>query len=135
MPCWRFLRFLISDRTAGVVGGQAEATRRRTSDVAAILAIYFGVTLVSLEASGPVRSSLAWANSLGLTLSFHGDGLGLLFAIVIAAVGALIVLFSSRYFDGDARPGDSMQPCSPSWAPCLASCFPTTCSPCSCSGS
>ena len=92
----------------------------------AILAIYFGVTLVSLEASGPVRSSLAWANSLGLTLSFHGDGLGLVFAVVIAAVGALSCCSAagtSTETTGRAVPCNA---CSPSWAPCLASCFPTT---------
>ena len=55
--------------------------------------------------SGPVTSSLPWAESLGLTLSFFGDGLSLLFAIIITAIGALIVIFSSRYFDGDPRAG------------------------------
>ena len=59
----------------------------------------------TVVASGPVTSSLPWAESLGLTLSFFGDGLSLLFAIVITAIGALIVLFSSRYFEGDPRAG------------------------------
>ena len=71
----------------------------------AILTIFFGSTMRSVATSGPVTSALPWAESLGLTLSFYGDGLGLLFATMITTVGALIVLFSSRYFDGDPRAG------------------------------
>jgi multicomponent Na+:H+ antiporter subunit A len=71
----------------------------------AILAIFFAGMMRTVVASGPVTSSLPWAESLGLTLSFYGDGLSLLFAIMIAAIGALIVLFSSRYFDRDPRTG------------------------------
>jgi multicomponent Na+:H+ antiporter subunit A len=40
---------------------------------------------------------LPWAPSLGLSLSFNLDGLGLLFATLIAAIGALIVLYAGRY--------------------------------------
>ena len=43
---------------------------------------------------------LAWAPSLGLSLSFNLDGLGLLFALLITGIGALIVLYASRYLDG-----------------------------------
>ena len=71
----------------------------------AFLAISFGVTMRTVVVSGPVTSSLPWAESLGLTLSFFGDGLSLLFAIVITAIGALIVTFSSSYFEGDPRAG------------------------------
>ena len=45
---------------------------------------------------------LAWAPSLGLSLSFNLDGLGLLFAILITGIGALIVLYASRYLEGHA---------------------------------
>jgi multicomponent Na+:H+ antiporter subunit A len=67
------------------------------------LAISFGIMMRTVVASSPVTSSLPWAESLGLTLSFLGDGLSLLFAIVITAIGAMIVIFSSRYFEGDLR--------------------------------
>jgi hypothetical protein len=39
------------------------------------LAVYFGATMRSVAASGPVHASLPWAESLGLTLSFYADGL------------------------------------------------------------
>ena len=71
----------------------------------AILAIFFGSMMRTIVLSGPVTSSLPWAESLGLTLSFYGDGLSLLFATMITFIGALIVVFSSRYFDGDPRAG------------------------------
>ena len=48
---------------------------------------------------------LAWAPSLGLSLSFNLDGLGLLFAILITGIGALIVLYASRYLEGHAQAG------------------------------
>lgn len=69
----------------------------------AILAVYFA--LAFSDAAAPTASTLPWASSLGLSLSFRADALALLFAVVIAAVGALIVLFSSRYFEGDPRAG------------------------------
>jgi multicomponent Na+:H+ antiporter subunit A len=71
----------------------------------AILAILFSGMMRTVAASGPVTSALPWAEALGLTLSFYGDGLSLLFAIMITAIGALIVLFSSRYFADDPTAG------------------------------
>ena len=46
-----------------------------------------------------------WATSLGLSLSFNLDGLGLLFATLITGIGALIVLYASRYLEGHAHGG------------------------------
>ncbi len=71
----------------------------------AVLAVYFGAMMQTVLVSGPLTASLPWAESLGLKLSFYADGLSLLFAIAITGIGALIVLFSSRYFDGDPRAG------------------------------
>ena len=48
---------------------------------------------------------LPWASSLGLSLSFNLDGLGLLFALLITAVGALVVLYASEYLDGHPQAG------------------------------
>ena len=71
----------------------------------AMLAIYFGSLMQGVAATGPFTASLSWAESLGLTLSFYADGLSLLFATVICAIGSLIILFSSRYFESDPRAG------------------------------
>ena len=42
-------------------------------------------------------SRLPWAPSLGLSLSFHFDGLSTLFALLITGVGTLIVPYASTY--------------------------------------
>ena len=69
------------------------------------LALYFANLLRLVGASGPAAASLPWAESLGLTLSFFADGLSLLFALLISGIGSLIVVFSSRYFDGERKAG------------------------------
>lgn len=71
----------------------------------AVIALYFAGMLQTVAASGPVTASLPWAKSLGLTLSFYADGLSLFFAILISGIGSLIVVFASRYFEGDPRRG------------------------------
>ena len=69
------------------------------------LAVYFAALMHSVPVSGPFEASLKWAETLGLALSFYADGLSLLFAFLITAIGSLIVVFSSSYFDGDPRAG------------------------------
>ena len=66
----------------------------------ALLAVLFGTELARAVSGGARVVELSWAPSLGLSLSFNLDGLGLLFAILITGIGALIVLYASRYFDG-----------------------------------
>ena len=41
--------------------------------------------------------SLSWAPSLGINLSFHLDGLALLFAMMISGIGALIIIYAGGY--------------------------------------
>jgi multicomponent Na+:H+ antiporter subunit A len=70
--------------------------------VPAALALYYGSLAYSGPAGPPV---LPWAPSLGLNLSFTADGLGLLFALIVSGVGAVVAVYSSGYFGGDARLG------------------------------
>ena len=44
-----------------------------------------------------LQSSQPWLPSLGITLSFRLDGLGLLFALLITGIGTLVVLYASSY--------------------------------------
>jgi multicomponent Na+:H+ antiporter subunit A len=83
---------------------------RRFPDRAGILAVWpaflsvFLVDELFKAASGRGRVlELPWAPSLGLSLSFNLDGLGLLFGILITGIGALVVLYASRYLDGHAQ--------------------------------
>ena len=69
----------------------------------AVLAVLLGGEMRTAVSGGGRVVELPWAPSLGLTLSFNLDGLGLLFAILITSIGALIVLYASRYLDGHAQ--------------------------------
>ncbi|MFG1946774.1 Na+/H+ antiporter subunit A [Nonomuraea sp. NPDC048826] len=55
---------------------------------------------------GPEPSARPWAPALGLTLSFRADELGLLMMALVTGVGALVMVYSARYFgSGDAGLG------------------------------
>ena len=71
----------------------------------ALMALLFGNELRRLVSEGGRLVELPWAPSLGLSLSFNLDGLGLLFATLITGIGALVVLYSSRYLAGHAQAG------------------------------
>ena len=55
--------------------------------------------------AGPRLIELPWAPSLGLSLSFHLDGLGLLFALLITGIGTLVVLYASAYLANHPQAG------------------------------
>ncbi len=66
----------------------------------ASLTVYFA-TCVRLIASGEnLTESFDWAKSLGVRLTFHLDGLSLLFALLICGIGALICLYANAYLAG-----------------------------------
>jgi multicomponent Na+:H+ antiporter subunit A len=63
--------------------------------------IYLLSLSAGLDESGSVRESYVWVESLAINLSFWGDGLGLLFALLITGIGVLIVLYSGEYLKAD----------------------------------
>jgi multicomponent Na+:H+ antiporter subunit A len=69
----------------------------------ALLALLFGSGLLRSTPGVGDLVDLPWAPLLGLSLSFNLDGLGLLFATLITGIGALIVLYASRYLEGHAQ--------------------------------
>ena len=69
----------------------------------ALLAVLLGNEWLRAVAAGGRLVELPWAPSLGLSLAFNLDGLGLLFATLITGIGALVVLYASRYLEGHAH--------------------------------
>lgn len=56
--------------------------------------------------SGAVRrTSLPWMPDLGVHFSFLLDGLSLLFALLVSAIGALIVIYAGAYLKGHPHHG------------------------------
>ncbi|MFZ1813248.1 MAG: putative monovalent cation/H+ antiporter subunit A [Rhizobiaceae bacterium] len=57
-------------------------------------------------ANGAVLTGgVSWIPSLGVNLSWHLDGLSLVFGLLITGIGALIILFSGGYMKGHAQQG------------------------------
>ena len=101
--------FILSPFAAAVL---AAWLVRRSPDSARLLAIW--PALLTLGLANELRSivptgsrlvELPWAPSLGLTLSFNLDGLGLLFALLITGIGALIVIYASGYLHRHPQAG------------------------------
>jgi multicomponent Na+:H+ antiporter subunit A len=70
----------------------------------ALLAAIFGSALLGRSEAARIVE-LPWAPSLNLSLSFNLDALGLIFATLITGIGALIVLYASRYLRGHVEAG------------------------------
>jgi len=90
---------------AGWLGGRGSGHARFLAVVPALLTAYFGFAYQQVRWRGAFAVDVPWAPGLGLSLSFNFDGLGLFFAILIAAIGTLIVLYASKYLEGHPDTG------------------------------
>jgi multicomponent Na+:H+ antiporter subunit A len=73
--------------------------------VPAAVAAWLVVQVPRVVESGPIRETVPWVPALGLNASFQLDGLGMLFALLISGIGALVVAYSGGYLAGDRRLG------------------------------
>jgi multicomponent Na+:H+ antiporter subunit A len=64
------------------------------------LAIYFAGFIAATASGGVFPFVYYWAPSLGIKFSFFLDGLSRLFAILISAVGAVVLIYSGGYLAG-----------------------------------
>jgi multicomponent Na+:H+ antiporter subunit A len=67
------------------------------------LTLYFIALLPQLVEDGSVAANIPWAPTLGVDLAFRIDGLGLLFALLISGIGALVMIYANDYLKGDWR--------------------------------
>ena len=71
----------------------------------ALLTVMLSAEMLDSFTAGPRDIEIAWAPSLGLSLSFHLDALGLLFALLITGIGTLVVLYASAYLANHLQAG------------------------------
>lgn len=69
------------------------------------LVIYFAQFLGPLTEGKTLVTSDRWVPSLGINLSFHLDGLSLLFALLISGIGALVLIYAGAYLKGHPQLG------------------------------
>lgn len=96
--------------------GPADATQRFQHRPAVLLRLGVPLALLALTAAlaglllrsapaalagQPWRAQVDWVPALGLSLGFAIDGLGLLFACLVAGVGALVIIYSVPYMAGE----------------------------------
>ena len=96
----------------------ARVTRASSRLFRPLLTAYFGFVYRLVSTTGAFTVTLPWAPNLGLSLSFHFDGLGLLFATLITAIGTLIVRTPPDTWTDTETQGSFTSRCSPSWEPC-----------------
>lgn len=61
---------------------------------------FYFMSQIPRLAQTAAHESYAWIPSLGITLSFHADGLAILFAVLISGIGSLVTVYSGGYLHG-----------------------------------
>jgi multicomponent Na+:H+ antiporter subunit A len=87
--------FLLLPAVAWIAANSARAILLTSLPLA--LTAYFTYLWRLVATTGPFSVTTPWAPSLGLSLSFHFDGLSTLFAVLITGIGTLIVPYASTY--------------------------------------
>ncbi|MFN4080690.1 MAG: hydrogen gas-evolving membrane-bound hydrogenase subunit E [Saprospiraceae bacterium] len=66
----------------------------------ASLFVYFAGFVPQAASGEPAMQVWRWSSSFGVDLAFRADGLGLLFALIITGIGALVFWYASYYLAG-----------------------------------
>lgn len=64
------------------------------------VAAYLASHISAIRQGSPGWEAYDWAPSLGISLSFRLDGLGLLFGLLISGIGVLVVIYTGDYMKG-----------------------------------
>jgi multicomponent Na+:H+ antiporter subunit A len=89
----------------GWLGGRGAKGPLFSALIPATLTAYFAYAFFLVSTRGPFSVTAQWAPALNLSLSFRFDGLSTLFAILIVAVGMLIVVYAAKYLEHDPQAG------------------------------
>ena len=90
---------------AGWLGSRGTNGARLLALIPAALTGDFTYAFWLVSTSGPFTATVSWAPGLNLSISFHLDGLSVLFATLITAVGTLIVLYAAKYLEAHTDAG------------------------------
>lgn len=71
--------------------------------VPGLLAVWLVARVPEVGAGQLPVSSFSWVPALGLTLDFRLDGVGLLLAMLVASIGALILIYGGGYLKGSPQ--------------------------------
>ena len=69
------------------------------------LVIFFASHAGPIVSGEPFSVRYRWVPSLGVSLSFNLDGLGLLFALLVSGMGALVLVYAGGYLAGHPQLG------------------------------
>ena len=105
-----FIALLLSPFAAALVAPAISAATGRAAGwilalVPAGLCVMLATTIGDVAAGRPVALAIDWVPSLELRFGILLDGLGLVFALLVTFIGALIVLYSAAYLDGHPQRG------------------------------
>ncbi|MGH9311204.1 MAG: proton-conducting transporter membrane subunit, partial [Vicinamibacterales bacterium] len=89
----------------GWLGARGRRSASLLAVFPAVLTAYFVHALARIGETGAFSAAVPWGGSLGLSLAFRFDGLGVLFATLITGVGTMIVVYAARYLDGHPEAG------------------------------
>lgn len=69
------------------------------------ICVYLATFITQVADGDTHRVHYEWIPSLSINLSFHIDGLGLVFALIISGIGALIMAYAGGYMAGHPHQG------------------------------
>ena len=73
--------------------------------VPAAVFVYLLTLMERARDGDPLTWSIEWVPALGISLAFRADGLALLFGLLIAGIGALVLVYAEAYMAGKAAAG------------------------------
>jgi multicomponent Na+:H+ antiporter subunit A len=86
-----------------VARGNARLAGWLSALVPAALAVWLIARVPDVGAGQLPAASFAWVPALGLTLDFRLDGVGLLLSVLVASIGALILIYGGGYLKGSPQ--------------------------------
>src|SRR5690625_2924902 len=99
------LSFLVAALAPLIRRGAGRAAPWILAVLPAGIVIWFLSLLGRVQEEGSVVQQVAWVPGLDANLTFHLDGLSLLFALLVSGIGVLIVLYGGGYLKGHPQLG------------------------------